>query len=480
MDLAWIIFLFIIGACVGSFLNVVIWRLPRGESIVFPGSHCPSCGKAIRWYDNIPLVSWLALRARCRFCKAPIAGRYIIVEGATAVRVAGLFVCYYVLSLREGAGRFDASWPMFAAHAALLCGLLVCSVVDIDDWIVPLEVCWFVSLVGVVAPAVFPDAYDQAPRMPWITLVSPETGAMAVAALVGLVISLVLVRRGLLTPSFIDAQDKPTTVRSSEFEVRSSKREEAEPKHDGRKTKAKDKKAKDRKRAPNSELRTPNSELASPNSELRTPNFLKWLLWPLRVIWGVVSSLAFGCVLTADSKITAAAFTETHGVNPRKEVLREVLFLLPPAVLAAVAYLLVTHVSAIGNAWGYLTDGHRSGALAPHVNMFLGAVYGYLIGGLVVWGTRIFGTLAFNKEAMGLGDAHLMAAVGAVTGWIVPTVAFFVAPFFALLWAAYLGITRRQRELPYGPWLALASIIVMIFYDRFSEMWNFLTVVPSR
>ena len=65
-EAVWIIFLFALGACVGSFLNVVIYRLPRGESLVFPGSHCPACGEAIKWYDNVPLVSWLVLRGRCR------------------------------------------------------------------------------------------------------------------------------------------------------------------------------------------------------------------------------------------------------------------------------------------------------------------------------------------------------------------------------------------------------------------------------
>ena len=80
MEIIWIIFLFATGACVGSFLNVVIWRLPRGQSIVFPGSHCPKCGRGIRWYDNIPLVSWCALRAKCRFCKAPISPRYLLMR----------------------------------------------------------------------------------------------------------------------------------------------------------------------------------------------------------------------------------------------------------------------------------------------------------------------------------------------------------------------------------------------------------------
>lgn len=66
----WLVFLFAFGSCIGSFLNVVIYRLPRDKSIVTPPSSCPSCGRRIPFYDNIPLVSWLVLRARCRFCGA--------------------------------------------------------------------------------------------------------------------------------------------------------------------------------------------------------------------------------------------------------------------------------------------------------------------------------------------------------------------------------------------------------------------------
>lgn len=78
----------IFGLLIGSFLNVVIWRVPRGESIVRPPSACPSCGHELRAYDNIPLVSWLVLRGRCRDCGAPISPRYPIVEGLTGVLFA--------------------------------------------------------------------------------------------------------------------------------------------------------------------------------------------------------------------------------------------------------------------------------------------------------------------------------------------------------------------------------------------------------
>lgn len=73
-------FSFGLGACIASFLNVVIWRAPRGESIVSPPSHCPKCNAPIRWWQNVPILSWLALRGKCANCKAPISPRYICVE----------------------------------------------------------------------------------------------------------------------------------------------------------------------------------------------------------------------------------------------------------------------------------------------------------------------------------------------------------------------------------------------------------------
>jgi leader peptidase (prepilin peptidase)/N-methyltransferase len=115
------------GLLFGSFANVLIWRIPRGESIVSPGSHCPKCEHDIRWYDNIPVVSWLVLRAKCRDCGEPIAWRYPAVELASGV--------VWVLA----AFRFDQavgwvpdlSWrtPLAVAFFYLL---LVLSVIDLD------------------------------------------------------------------------------------------------------------------------------------------------------------------------------------------------------------------------------------------------------------------------------------------------------------------------------------------------------------
>ena len=85
-------FSFALGAVVASFLNVVIWRVPRGESIVSPPSHCPSCGALIRWWQNIPIISFLLLRGRCAGCKVKISPRYVIVEAIGAVLFLATFM----------------------------------------------------------------------------------------------------------------------------------------------------------------------------------------------------------------------------------------------------------------------------------------------------------------------------------------------------------------------------------------------------
>src|SRR6186713_2187435 len=89
----YIVFLFLLGACVGSFLNVVVWRLPRGESLITPPSHCPKCDRPLKWYDNLPVIGWIKLGGKCRYCRAPISPRYPIVEAITGA----LFVFYYVV-----------------------------------------------------------------------------------------------------------------------------------------------------------------------------------------------------------------------------------------------------------------------------------------------------------------------------------------------------------------------------------------------
>ena len=119
-----IAYAFVIGAVVGSFLNVVIYRVPRRRSLISPGSACPACGTPIRWYDNIPLLSWVVLRGRCRSCHARISIRYPSVELAAAV-LAAYGVARYGLSV----AGFEA---VVFAWASLALGLI-----DLEHQILP-------------------------------------------------------------------------------------------------------------------------------------------------------------------------------------------------------------------------------------------------------------------------------------------------------------------------------------------------------
>ena len=118
------IFAFLFGSLVGSFLNVCIHRLPREESIVFPGSRCPACHIAIRPWDNIPILSFLLLRGRCRACGHPIAWRYPLVEGLTALLFAATV------------SRFGVT-PLAATLLVFVAALTVITFIDLDHQIIP-------------------------------------------------------------------------------------------------------------------------------------------------------------------------------------------------------------------------------------------------------------------------------------------------------------------------------------------------------
>jgi leader peptidase (prepilin peptidase)/N-methyltransferase len=125
---------FAVGAMFGSFLNVCIHRLPRGESVVYPPSHCPGCGVRIRSRDNIPLLSYLLLRGRCRSCGRAISYRYPVVEALTGAMLV-LLLCRFGLS------------PALGVYAVFVAALITVSFIDLDHQIIPDAI----SLPGIVA-----------------------------------------------------------------------------------------------------------------------------------------------------------------------------------------------------------------------------------------------------------------------------------------------------------------------------------------
>ena len=366
----WLCFIFAFGCCIGSFLNVVIYRLPRDKSLVRPPSACPACGKQIRFYDNIPLVSWLVLAGKCRNCKAKISAHYFLVELLTGAVFTGLFALYFYSNFRAAVPPVaDGGWLIYLLHITLLAALIAASGIDMEFWIIPLCICWFVTAVGFAGATVsslFLDI-DMIQGYNLIYLASADTSSAAVGAAVGLVLSLLFLTTGFIKRSY--ESDVP-------------------------------------------------DELTQPQ---------------------------------ADNE------TKTQ-INHRLEACREILFLLPIIICSVVFFLLNRRVETIHQWWLTISQ------IQPLAG-FLGALWGYFVGCGIVWATRILGTLGFGKEAMGLGDVHLMGAAGAIIGPVSVVIAFFIAPFFGLVWVSVAMFFKKIRQIPYGPFLSLAVFTVMILHD---------------
>jgi len=141
------ILIFVLGAVVGSFLNVCIHRLPKGQSIVTPGSHCPECENSIPFYDNVPIFSYLILKGKCRFCKTSISARYPFVEFLSGlVSIALLY-------------KFDFSLD-FLAFFIFLLSLIVITFIDLDEKIIPNEISVGGMFAGLVFSLFIPQLHD--------------------------------------------------------------------------------------------------------------------------------------------------------------------------------------------------------------------------------------------------------------------------------------------------------------------------------
>jgi leader peptidase (prepilin peptidase)/N-methyltransferase len=398
--LIYILFFFALGSCVGSFLNVVVWRLPRVEhlstdglfrgfarswqALSYPPSHCPKCGNPLKWYDNLPVIGWLKLAGRCRFCKEPISMRYPIVEAITGL----LFVLYYIAFFIGGFGPglewrtpmgilqyrpaemvITEHWPIYLIDMILIGALVAATLIDAELFIIPLEIPWFVAPIALVEHAI----WDR-PGWPGSLNPSAPAAALAMGGGIGLLISFLLWYFGILPTSFADGGPL--------LEIDKAK-------------------------------------------------------------------------LPADQALPEREYSPTE---IRAEMRKEMLFLMPPLLLGFLWVLLTLKVTTISVWWDHV-------AAIGWLSGLLGSILGLLIGGLVVWIARILGSYGFGREAMGMGDVHLMAAVGAVIGPGPATVAFFIAPFVGIPKALATLFLKGGRELPLGPYLSVGTAVVMLFYN---------------
>lgn len=392
-DWPWYLLILFYGACVGSFLNVVIYRLPAGKSIVTPPSACPHCGNTLRMWENIPVFAWFMLGGKCARCKTSISFQYPAIEFLTAMLFVCLPLVYYHTGMQPAfakAGLMD-SWPILIVHLMLLAALVAATMIDLKHYIIPLGIPYVIVILAMV---VYPVATYLKPEVVH-TAGMVDTGGVRIAlgGVIGLILANVLLRVGILPTSFADEE---VWFKAAEKQLA----DEAEQK------------------AKASAEAGGEDQTHVEETQHTTPIDL-YLLYP---------------------------FT-------RREMGKESLFLMIPLIGMIVGYYFLPIGEAfVGTFW---------------LRVLGNVILGYLVGGAAIWGVRIMGSYAFGKEAMGLGDVHLLAAIGAVLGPMDPLIVFLLAPFFGLISALIcFGVSRiykgQARVIPYGPYLALATLVIML------------------
>jgi leader peptidase (prepilin peptidase)/N-methyltransferase len=452
LQATWALFVFIFGACVGSLVNVLVYRMPRGLGVVTPPSRCPACETRLTWRENIPILGWILLRGRCRFCRSPISARYPIVEAFVAVLFVSLFVLWYLVppdavqvhwhSFRWSALRPDwylnpprVTWPQFVLVLVLLGSLVAITLMDAETFTIDLRLTWFpaaaavlvhtlhAAWVSVALPAGRPAWPAPYTGWTWAIATPPPThwwwvGA-TLGAVVGLGVSWWLLRAGLIRRSFADLEEW------------------------------------ERSQAPSPPSPSPSGPPSIPFPDDGGP------------VGGEAAD-------EAARQSTGGPDLWTQYPHARREMFKEVVYLSPPITLAMAGGALARWLAAPATGL----------SVAPQplwLNVLAGVLMGYLIGGGTVWVVRIAGSVAFRKEALGMGDVHLMAAVGACLGWIDAVLAFFLAAFVGLAWTV-LGLAiggRARRHLPYGPHLAVATLLVLLLKPLIEWGLNRLLHVPA-
>ncbi len=433
-------FIMAFGASVGSLVNVLVYRLPLGLDVVSPTSRCPKCNTKLTWRENIPIFGWLILGGKCRFCKDKISPEYPIVEALVAALFGVLYALWYMVEPGDSlfgipfgdiapdwaVNGLSLTWPTMVILFVLMGSLVAMTIIDARTFTIPLVLTWVPAMVaflfhtgqavwfqisrGSLTPVVdgywnFTDPYSRwvtAPGFIWSIPTPDLNGWRFIGVILGASLGLVIANL-LLKFKVISRSfaDYDDWLQEHQESAKSDDQNQAEGGAEG------------------------GGEESSVAHE--------WIMYPYA----------------------------------RREMVRELAFLAPVAAVGFFGgWLSVRLVTMMAGPWVF--DPSTGGMIPPvqaplWLVVMCGVLAGYLIGGGVVWGVRILGSILFNKEAMGLGDVHMMAAVGACMGWIDSTLAFFLAAFVALGIAAggAVGKGKVSRAMPYGPSLAIATLLVL-------------------
>ncbi len=452
----WIVAVAFFGAIIGSFLNVVIYRMPRGLSISSPRwSFCPACRHRIRWYHNFPVFGWLFLRGRCFDCKASIESTYPIVECICAAMFLLIWDAIVLSSTLPGLTGWQTDWPLVIACFSLFAALLVVTVTDFEAYSLDIAPLIFAMIVGVLCHAV-----RGMPEAEWITS----------SVFVGAGMAEVREREvlGLLPPSLAMVG----TVAGAAwcifaFVVNSCSK---------------------RRLPEGGESPVDEEPPVSPARPFRpmpvillTVAFVGLAAWMALEVVGVTSAGGavrggIGCAIffaaiviasmvqrEADHQIVEEIESERH--IARRMVLRELAGFLPGIAAGAVLLTLMIRANSLAapfTNWSGPMD--MPEAWVTHAEAALQAIGSMVLAAGLGWAVRILGTLAFGKEAFGAGDIYILAAIAAVLGFWAVFCAFFLAAILALIAYPIILLSKHSRAIPFGPWLSMAAFCLLWLY----------------
>ena len=375
----------LLGALVGSFSNVLIYRIPRGESIAFPPSRCPSCGHRLGVLDLVPIFSWVALGGKCRYCGAPISSRYPLVETVSALGY-GLLAFYFPLE-KVGIGLLG----LFVLYT----GLLVGSAVDLERKELPDPI-----TLGFLPVGLFFALLADRSNASSLSVLPSFTGALEGAAL------------GAGTLALLGAYGSWLTRRF------------AEP---------------------------------------RPIHPLGWMQMTLAALVGTLLAL-FGVPLAALWGVGVAVLSSAVNFVLKRPVrYPDFVTLLGTLILLVIGWILSANNQLPVNMLSVLSSGTTAaGATA-------------LLVGYYWWAAPEPAeedpedTYSSDYGAMGFGDVKLMGMIGAFIGWTATGIGMILAIFLGAVLGIALYLRTKDRQVPFGPFLALGSLIALFYQGPLLE-----------
>ncbi len=446
------LFVWLFGLTVGSFLNVVVYRMPLGLSVASPRwSFCPRCRARIRGYDNIPVLSWLLLGGGCRNCRRPISVQYPLIEALTGLAFVLTFHLLFVEPARVGLPlpSVATDWPLLLAWLTLAAALIACSAMDIVSYMLDIRLTELATAVGIALHGMWArPGYFGHHSITGIDggIVDAPVGAAAVAC------AAVMLWR-LRTVRLVLDQDEHEDTAPSE--------------------------------APEA-TEEPTAEVV--NRGARGGVRSAGLLGVLLVVVASLVLLGYPLVDRLNSDIAAAlvpasllviflvmvlaasqqrdADHEVHeaidaeSADARGVALSELWWLMPMVLAAIGAGLLVGTVDGAAAAWHFVVNWKFSDHWYPVAGMVF-SVHGMIVGASIGWVLRLVFTLLFGREAFGTGDIYILGAAGALAGWDIALLGLMLAIGIALLGWILSLLMKSTTMIPFGPPLALGFVVAL-------------------